>query len=307
MDLFLAGALTLVSSPLSIGIFFAGLIGGLLFGAIPGVSMLTLAAIFLPFSGLLSASDAIMFYSVLYCSGTYGGAVTAILFNIPGAPENAPDRLRRLSHDQAGHGRQGDRRGSAVLGLRGHLLRHPDDARHAAPGRYRRHPLRPAGDLRPGLLRHRGGVLGRRRDPVERLALGAPGTAAGDRRARPGGRYRALHLRLRLPPGRAPLHSGHPRLLRRLRGPGPGGTPGPRLLRHAQVRHLLPEFRGILAAQGLPSRGPWCSASSPASCRASGATLAAFLSYNEAVRWSKDPGEVRHRRAGGRGRLRDRE
>lgn len=90
MDLFLQGAATLFSSWTSIGIFFAGLIGGLLFGAIPGISMLTLAAIFLPFSGYLSAADAIMFYSVLYCSGTYGGAVTAILFNIPGAPENAP-------------------------------------------------------------------------------------------------------------------------------------------------------------------------------------------------------------------------
>ena len=90
MDLFLQGALTLVSSPTSIGIFIAGLMGGLLFGAIPGVSMLTLGAIFLPFSGLLSATDAIMFYSVLYCSGTYGGAITAILFNIPGSPENAP-------------------------------------------------------------------------------------------------------------------------------------------------------------------------------------------------------------------------
>ena len=87
MELFLEGAATLFSSPFSIFIFACGLVGGLLFGAIPGVSMLTLAAIFLPFSGFLSASDAIMFYSVLYCSGTYGGAVTAILFNIPGAPE----------------------------------------------------------------------------------------------------------------------------------------------------------------------------------------------------------------------------
>ena len=88
LEQLLGGALTLFSNPLSIGIFFAGLIGGMLFGAIPGVNMLTLGAIFLPFSGILSASDAIMFYSVLYCSGTYGGAVTAILFNIPGSPEN---------------------------------------------------------------------------------------------------------------------------------------------------------------------------------------------------------------------------
>lgn len=105
MEQFIAGTLTLVSSPLSIFIFFCGLIGGLLFGAIPGINMLTLAAIFLPFSGMLTASDAIMFYSVLYCSGTYGGAVTAILFNIPGAAGKRAHRLRRLSYDPAGQGR----------------------------------------------------------------------------------------------------------------------------------------------------------------------------------------------------------
>ena len=113
MEQFITGALTLVGSPLSVAIFFAGLMGGLLFGAIPGVSMLTLAAIFLPFSGLLSASDAIMFYSVLYCSGTYGGAVTAILFNIPGAPENAPTAFDGYPMTQ--QGKAGKAIGAAVL------------------------------------------------------------------------------------------------------------------------------------------------------------------------------------------------
>ena len=47
MEHFLEGTLTLVSSWTSIGIFFAGLFGGLVFGAIPGVSMLTLGPIFL--------------------------------------------------------------------------------------------------------------------------------------------------------------------------------------------------------------------------------------------------------------------
>ena len=31
-----------------------------------------------------------MMFAVIYCSGVFGGAITAILFNIPGAPENAP-------------------------------------------------------------------------------------------------------------------------------------------------------------------------------------------------------------------------
>ena len=113
MEMFLTGALTLVSSPMSVFIFLAALVGGMLFGAIPGVNMLTLAAIFLPFSGMLSASDAIMFYSVLYCSGTYGGAVTAILFNIPGAPENAPTAFD--GYPLAKKGMAGKAIGAAVI------------------------------------------------------------------------------------------------------------------------------------------------------------------------------------------------
>ncbi len=87
---FLTGSITLFSDPLGILIFFGGVIGGMLFGAIPGVSMLTLAAILLPFTAHLSAEHGIMLFSVIYCTGVYGGAITAILFNIPGAPENAP-------------------------------------------------------------------------------------------------------------------------------------------------------------------------------------------------------------------------
>jgi len=87
---FLGGTATLFSDPIGILIFFGGVVGGMLFGAIPGVSMLTLAAILLPFTAHLSPEHGIMLFSVIYCTGVYGGAITAILFNIPGAPENAP-------------------------------------------------------------------------------------------------------------------------------------------------------------------------------------------------------------------------
>lgn len=90
MENFVAGTVGLFGNYTSIAVFIGGLIGGMVFGAVPGISMMTLAAIILPFSGLLSASDAIMLFSMIYCSGVFGGAITAILFNIPGAPENAP-------------------------------------------------------------------------------------------------------------------------------------------------------------------------------------------------------------------------
>jgi putative tricarboxylic transport membrane protein len=90
MDLFINGTLMLFGDPQAVLIFFLGLIGGMLFGAIPGVNMLTLGAVLLPFTISMEPSHAVMLFSVIYCAGVFGGAITAILFNIPGAPENAP-------------------------------------------------------------------------------------------------------------------------------------------------------------------------------------------------------------------------
>jgi len=90
MEDFLTGTALLFTNPIGIGIFVGGLIGGLVFGAIPGLNALTLAAVLLPFTAWIPAEYAIMLYGVIYVSGVYGGAITAILFNIPGSVENAP-------------------------------------------------------------------------------------------------------------------------------------------------------------------------------------------------------------------------
>lgn len=87
---FIAGSLALFGDLHTIAIFMAALIGGMLFGAIPGVNMLTLGAVILPFTITMQPQHAIMLFAVVYCAGVFGGAITAILFNIPGAPENAP-------------------------------------------------------------------------------------------------------------------------------------------------------------------------------------------------------------------------
>ena len=113
MEDFLQGTLTLFGNPTSVMIFVGGLLGGMLFGAVPGISMLTLAAIILPFTGNLTASDAIMLYSVIYCAGVFGGAITAILFNIPGAPENAPTAFD--GYPMTRKGQAGKAVGAAVL------------------------------------------------------------------------------------------------------------------------------------------------------------------------------------------------
>ena len=90
MQDFILGFQGLFSDPFNIVIFVGALLGGLIFGAIPGLNGVVLATILLPFTGYLDPTQAIMMLAVIYVSGVYGGAVTAILFNIPGSPENAP-------------------------------------------------------------------------------------------------------------------------------------------------------------------------------------------------------------------------
>lgn len=113
MTEFLSGTSHLFGDPIGVLVFLTGLVGGLLFGAIPGVNMLTLGAVILPFTAYMSATHAIMLYSVIYVSGVYGGAITAILFNIPGSPENAPTAFDGYPMTQ--QGRSGKAIGAAVV------------------------------------------------------------------------------------------------------------------------------------------------------------------------------------------------
>lgn len=110
---FLGGTAELFTDPMGVLIFTAGLFGGMLFGAIPGVNMLTLGAVILPFTAQMTPTHAIMLYSVIYCSGVFGGAITAILFNIPGSPENAPTAFD--GYPMTLKGQAGKAVGAAVL------------------------------------------------------------------------------------------------------------------------------------------------------------------------------------------------
>lgn len=87
---FAGGFTQLFSDPMAVFYFVLGLGGGLVFGTIPGINMLTLGAVLLPFTAYMSATHAIMLYSVIYVAGVSAGGITAILFNIPGDPEDAP-------------------------------------------------------------------------------------------------------------------------------------------------------------------------------------------------------------------------
>ena len=65
MQDFLTGTTLIFTSGTGIAIFIGGLLGGLVFGAIPGLNVLTLAAVLLPFTAWMPAEYAIMLYGVI--------------------------------------------------------------------------------------------------------------------------------------------------------------------------------------------------------------------------------------------------
>jgi len=82
-------AIPVFTDPFVIGLIVVGTIAGVIVGALPGLSSSMAVALLLPFSLYLDPIPAIALLSALYCAGTFGGSITAILINAPGAPPAA--------------------------------------------------------------------------------------------------------------------------------------------------------------------------------------------------------------------------
>jgi putative tricarboxylic transport membrane protein len=76
----------LILDPLGITLIFLCVLVGVVIGALPGLSSTMAVALLLPFTIGLEPALAISMMAALYCAGTFGGSITAILINTPGAP-----------------------------------------------------------------------------------------------------------------------------------------------------------------------------------------------------------------------------
>jgi len=72
--------------PFNIGVMFIGIILGVLIGVLPGLGGANGVAILLPLTFSMSPTSAIIMLSCIYWGALFGGAITSILFNIPGEP-----------------------------------------------------------------------------------------------------------------------------------------------------------------------------------------------------------------------------
>lgn len=67
---------------------FVGVVGGIVFGAIPGMTATMAVAVFLPLTYALDLTQGVALLIGLYVGGISGGLVPAILLNIPGTPSS---------------------------------------------------------------------------------------------------------------------------------------------------------------------------------------------------------------------------
>jgi putative tricarboxylic transport membrane protein len=75
-----------VLTPMNIGLMFIGITLGVLIGVLPGLGGANGVAILLPLTFTMSPTSAIVMLSCIYWGALFGGAITSVLFNIPGEP-----------------------------------------------------------------------------------------------------------------------------------------------------------------------------------------------------------------------------
>src|SRR6187455_1176124 len=75
-----------LADPMNIVYMFVGITLGVLIGVLPGLGAANGVAILLPLTFSMSPTSAIIMLSSIYWGALFGGAITSILFNIPGEP-----------------------------------------------------------------------------------------------------------------------------------------------------------------------------------------------------------------------------
>ena len=82
----------------------AGIIVGLIFGIIPGLSGMVALALVLPFAFTMTAEQALIFMTAVLAVQFMGGSITAILLNIPGVAASAATLIDGFPMTQKGEG-----------------------------------------------------------------------------------------------------------------------------------------------------------------------------------------------------------
>jgi putative tricarboxylic transport membrane protein len=94
---------SVVLSGQNLVLMFVGILLGVLIGVLPGLGGANGVAILLPLTFSMSPTSAIILLSCIYWGALFGGAITSILFNIPGEPWSVATTFDGYPLAQQGH------------------------------------------------------------------------------------------------------------------------------------------------------------------------------------------------------------
>src|SRR4249920_92081 len=77
---------SVVLQPFNLMVMLVGIMLGVIIGVLPGLGGANGVAILLPLTFSMSPTSAIIMLSCIYWGALFGGAITSVLFNIPGEP-----------------------------------------------------------------------------------------------------------------------------------------------------------------------------------------------------------------------------
>jgi putative tricarboxylic transport membrane protein len=95
-----------VLQPFNILVMIVGILLGVIIGVLPGLGGANGVAILLPLTFSMSPTSAIILLSCIYWGALFGGAITSVLFNIPGEPWSVATTFD--GHPMARQGRAGE-------------------------------------------------------------------------------------------------------------------------------------------------------------------------------------------------------
>ena len=75
-----------VLTPFNLLLMMVGIVLGVIIGVLPGLGGANGVAILLPLTFTMPPTSAIIMLSCIYWGALFGGAITSVLFNIPGEP-----------------------------------------------------------------------------------------------------------------------------------------------------------------------------------------------------------------------------
>ena len=100
------GGFAVVLSPFNLLLMHIGILLGVIIGVLPGLGGANGVAILLPLTFTMPPTSAIIMLSCIYWGALFGGAITSILFNIPGEPWSVATTFD--GHPMAKQGRAGE-------------------------------------------------------------------------------------------------------------------------------------------------------------------------------------------------------